>query len=362
MKVVPQHSNRLIAARQRRRAKLLHEKRLKAINNRKKGKGTLDNKAPRTIGMSHLIVNAKRDKKMEERFDEIEKQNKILLQKMTKIMKSKVFSFPQTSGPRSLNLQTRRRKMLLVNHDNRLLLERISNVQPLYDRKLWKKDDKRNRHIVKNLSKFHPDENFLPSSASSIMKGSKSTTRNDKKNSKSDVIPKRPATTNKNMNSNFNKNKLNGRSGGRRIVDKSIKKPHTANSIISTGKDLMVEKTPVTTTTTDTNNVNNDNKKEDQIQTATNTKELPPPPPVKTAEQVTVEAIFNTIEPKHNGVISRRRFLRSVQLNTKVQNLLNSNDKLKHLTHSKEIMAKFKEMDENNDKEVTIEEMLSYAQ
>ena len=91
MKPVPQHSNRIIAARQRRRAKLLHAKRLSAINNRKKGKGTLDNKAPKTIGMSHLIVNAKRDKKMEERFDQIEKQNKILLEKMTKIMKSKVF-------------------------------------------------------------------------------------------------------------------------------------------------------------------------------------------------------------------------------------------------------------------------------
>ena len=64
--------------------------------------------------------------------------------------------------------------MMLVNHDNRLLLERINNVQPLYDRKIWKKDDKRNRHIVKNLSKFHPDENFLPSSQSSaLMKGKK---------------------------------------------------------------------------------------------------------------------------------------------------------------------------------------------
>ena len=63
MKPVPQHSNRIIAARQRRRAKLLHAKRLSAINNRKKGKGTLDNKAPKTIGMSHLIVNAKRIRK-----------------------------------------------------------------------------------------------------------------------------------------------------------------------------------------------------------------------------------------------------------------------------------------------------------
>lgn len=356
MKPVPQHSNRLIAARQRRRAKRLHAKRLNAINNRKKGKGTLDNKAPRTIGMSHLIVNAKRDKKMEERFDEIEKQNKILLQKMTKIMKSKVFSFPQTSGPRSLNLQTRRRKMLLVNHDNRLLLERISNVQPLYDRKLWKKDDKRNRHIVKNLSKFHPDENFLPSSASSsIMKTSKSRAAAGKNNNTTATIPKRPATTNN------NKNKTKS-AGGRRIVDKNNnRKPNTANGVISTGTNLIVEKP--------NNNDNNsskkdNNNKEDQIQNATTTEEEPPKPivPTKTPEQITVESIFNTIDPKHNGVISRRKFLRSVQLNTKVQTLLNSNEKLKHLTHSKEIMAKFKEMDENNDKEVSIEEMLTYAQ
>ena len=300
MKPVPQHSNRLIAARQRRRAKRLHAKRLHAINNRNKGKGTLDNKAPRTIGMSHLIVNAKRDKKMEERFDEIEKQNKILLQKMTKIMKSKVFSFPQTSGPRSLNLHTRRRKMLLVNHDNRLLLERISNVQPLYDRKLWKKEDKRNRHIVKNLSKFHPDENFLPSSASSsIMKTSKSRAAGNKNNTTA-TIPKRPATTNN------NKNKTKS-AGGRRIVDKNNnRKPNTANGVISTGTNLIVEKP----NNNDNNSKKDNNNKEDQIQNATTTEEEPPKPlvPTKTPEQIIVESIFNTIDPKYNGVISRRKF------------------------------------------------------
>ena len=312
----------------------------------------MDNKAPKTIGMSHLIVNAKRDKKMEERFDQIEKQNKILLEKMTKIMKSKVFSFPQTSGPRSLNLQTRRRKMMLVNHDNRLLLERINNVQPLYDRRIWKKDDKRNRHIVKNLSKFYPDENFLPRSQSSEKKGGSKSSNN---------IPKRPATTNKNSKHSMNKRGGNGR----RIVDKSKSvegKPQTAVGIVSTGKTLVVEKPEETSTGGDgsSNSAPVSSKKEDEVQQAAKTAEESQPP--KSEEQKTVEAIFKTIDPNHNGVISRRKFLRSVQLNTQVQTLLGSNEKLKHLTHSKEIYDKFKEMDDNNDKEVTIEEMLSYAQ
>ena len=50
--------------------------------------------------------------------------------------------------------------MMLVNHDNRLLLERINNVQPLYDRRIWEKDDKRNRHIVKNQANFIQTKTF----------------------------------------------------------------------------------------------------------------------------------------------------------------------------------------------------------
>eukprot|EP00505_MAST-04D_sp_SCG-Rhode-Island_P005408 Stramenopile-MAST_4_protein_5408 len=109
MKPVAMSANRLIADRQRKRERKLHEDRLKAINGRKKGKTkTLDNKPPRTIGMTHLIVNKKRDHQVEERFDEIERQNRLLLAKMTKIMKKKAFDFPQTSAPKSLNLQTHR--------------------------------------------------------------------------------------------------------------------------------------------------------------------------------------------------------------------------------------------------------------
>ena len=239
--------------------------------------------------------------------------------------------------------------MMLVNHDNRLLLERINNVQPLYDRRIWKKDDKRNRHIVKNLSKFYPDENFLPNSQSSGKKGGNKNSSNN--------IPKRPATTNKNSKHSMNKRGGNGR----RIVDKSNNiegKPQTAVGIVSTGKTLVVEKPEETSTGGDSVPVTS--KKEDEIQQAAKTVEESQPP--KSEEQKTVEAIFKTIDPNHNGVISRRKFLRSVQLNTQVQTLLGSNEKLKHLTHSKEIYDKFKEMDDNNDKEVTIEEMLSYAQ
>lgn len=95
MKPIRAQSNRIIAARQRRRQQQIHEERLAAIVNRKKGKGTLDNKPPRTMGMQHLVVNAKRAAKMELRFDEIERQNRLLLKKMTKIMEKKVFDFQQ---------------------------------------------------------------------------------------------------------------------------------------------------------------------------------------------------------------------------------------------------------------------------
>ena len=95
--------------------------------------------------------------------------------------------------------------------------------------------------------------------------------------------------------------------------------------------------------------------------TRSNKQQLQPRIATAETKSKTVDAIFKTIDPNHKGVISRGNSEKCAT-NTQVQTLLGSNEKLKHLTHSKEIYDKFKEMDDNNDKEVTIEEMLSYAQ
>jgi hypothetical protein len=375
MKPVAMSANRLIADRQRKRERKLHEDRLKAINGRKKGKTkTLDNKPPRTIGMTHLIVNKKRDHQVEERFDEIERQNRLLLAKMTKIMKKKAFDFPQTSAPKSLNLQTRRRKMLKINQDNQLLLERINKITPMYDRSRWKKERKENEHLIKNLSKFHPDDLFKPVS----------TSRNKKGATSSASVPTRPATTN--MPGSMGKGR-----GGRNI--KSAKATATSavpllpkpqldkveEALEEQAKEDRKAQSDLAKSEQANEDINRQAReslpKSDEIQVAEPAPAKPVEPvasPIsptdtvmgdgKTPEESIVESVFAAIDPGNTTkTLSKRKFLRGVQLNNDVQELLKSNPRLKPLLNVKELQNMFAEIDENHDGEVSVEEMVSFA-
>ena len=80
------HGNRLCYDKAIHRLQQHHADKLTAITQRKKGSGTLDNKVPDTKRMKHLARNFKKEQMMEERFSNIERENGILLGKMTHIM------------------------------------------------------------------------------------------------------------------------------------------------------------------------------------------------------------------------------------------------------------------------------------
>lgn len=149
----------------------MHEAKLREINNRKPGhrlkpgawidKG-FDNAPPKTVGMRHLAVNAKKERLIEERCEEIERQNRLLLARMTQIMSSKGV-FKRTTekpppGPRSLNITTRRKELLRIVSENEKILSRINSVQPQYDVRKWEQDFEKNSAIRESLSNFYPDE------------------------------------------------------------------------------------------------------------------------------------------------------------------------------------------------------------
>jgi|UPI00048CA0AA hypothetical protein len=350
MKPVRAQSNRIIAARQRRRQKQIHEQRLAAIVNRKKGKGTLDNKPPRTMGMQHLVVNAKRDAKMELRFDEIERQNRLLLKKMTKIMKKKVFDFQQPPTVRSLNLQTRRRKMMRINHDNRLLLERINKVRPRYSKKKWDKERKENEHIIKNLSKFHPDELFKrqPSKASTGAKSSMSVKSN---------VPTRPATT---TTSTLKKSRGLG-GGGRsgRNIRNFGKRANGESSPPNKSSAKKEEPAPVAAVEQAAANETEEEVAADKVEQPKDVEVAAEEQ--KSPEEMIVAKVFQAINPDAAGTIPKRKFVKAVQLNTTVQTLLGSNEQLKHLLNVKQLQATFKKIDENDDGEISIEELVKFS-
>ena len=153
MRGFPPTSSRLIARKERRRKRRMHERKLREINNRKPGHRAkpgawmdagFDNAPPKTVGMRHLTVNAKRERLIEERCEEIERQNRLLLARMTQIMSSKGV-FKRTTekpppGPRSLNISTRRKELLRIVSENEKILARINSVQPQYNVRKWEEE------------------------------------------------------------------------------------------------------------------------------------------------------------------------------------------------------------------------------
>ena len=80
-----------------------------------------------------------------------------------------------------------------------------------------------------------------------------------------------------------------------------------------------------------------------------------------TKEKEIILSVFNTIDPEHKGFISKRKFLHAIQLNENVQEILSTDPRLGRLKHSKSLRDEFRTMDENDDKMISIEEMLHYS-
>ena len=76
--------NRVCHQREQLRSLRLHRDRVKHV------KAHLDNSCPETLGMKHLQNRAKKQQLMEDRYAEIERENRCLVEKMTRIMQSGV--------------------------------------------------------------------------------------------------------------------------------------------------------------------------------------------------------------------------------------------------------------------------------
>lgn len=259
--------------------------------------------------------------------------------------------------------------MMRINHDNRLLLERINKVRPLYSKKQWEKERKQNEHIIKNLSKFYPDELFKrqPSKANTNTAGVKSS-----KSIKSNA-PVRPATT----TSQVMKKRGHGGRSGRNIRNFGKKPPPSHGSTItspnSTKKEKASQSTSPNSTKKTSEKTKTSNAASDGVPVQVKTvvadgsardgvkKKKVARAPLSPQEKI-VRDIFHAINPNHDGTISKRKFVKAVQLNTNVQNLLGSNERLKPLLNVKQLQATFKKIDENDDGQISTLELLNFAQ
>jgi hypothetical protein len=136
----------------------------------------LDNSCPATLQMPHLQLKQKKAQMEEERFAKIELENRVLLEKMSKIMRMDpgdarschgghhTEQFPFRSilqikpgirvdmtqypmidsrnfyAPKSLNRESRLRELKRITAENQGMLRRIQSREPYYDHKKWEAD------------------------------------------------------------------------------------------------------------------------------------------------------------------------------------------------------------------------------
>ena len=126
----------------------LHKKKLRNI------RSTLDNKPPKRH--NHLRKNLKKQQLMQERFSKIERENQILLEKMSYIMQHNTLDNRSKSHKygHSLNKEQRKKELKVITYENSAILDRIQNKESTYNHLSWENDRRQNEAYLKNICEY----------------------------------------------------------------------------------------------------------------------------------------------------------------------------------------------------------------
>ena len=109
-------TNRIVNERIEKRTLAIHKKKLKTTRR------SVDNETPSSYGMPHLKKNLKKAQMLEDRYTEIEKQNRTLLAKMHSIMRNPSATTDNHNNykkySKSLNIRRRRENLDRIVHNN----------------------------------------------------------------------------------------------------------------------------------------------------------------------------------------------------------------------------------------------------
>jgi E3 ubiquitin-protein ligase TRIP12 len=104
-----------------------------------------------------LRNNLKREQLLEERYFEIDRENKILLQKMSDIMRNSSYAGDRAkSGPPSLNRDLRKTELMRITQENQAILKRIQKAQPIYNHVEWEDSYRRSATYLRNRCEYPP--------------------------------------------------------------------------------------------------------------------------------------------------------------------------------------------------------------
>lgn len=143
--------NPIITRKQTERFQDIHKFKLRTA------KSSINNKPPRSWGKAPKR-NLKREQMLEERFSSIERENRILLEKMSHIMTHNTLdnSNPTKKYSHSLNREHRKRQLTKITQDNMAILRRIQRTEPTYSTVKWEQERKRMEHLIENIQQIRP--------------------------------------------------------------------------------------------------------------------------------------------------------------------------------------------------------------
>ena len=142
--------NKVVSKREEEKRREKHEFRLKTM------KSTIDAKIPASL--VYKVPNTKKIQLLEgnsqsERCTEIERENRILYEKMLKI-RTKSPILESKSLKKSLNKEFRKRRLLEIEKDNTELTERIKRRESAYRLEKYNTERKETEKILNTISEF----------------------------------------------------------------------------------------------------------------------------------------------------------------------------------------------------------------
>lgn len=143
--------SKVCARREHERRQELHRSRVRNT------KPLVDTTEPLTAQFDHVRINLKKEQQLEERYTEIDRENRILLGKMSTIVKTADQSPEKPRrppGPVSLNQDSRKKELLRITRENGAILKRIQQAQPVYNHVVWEDDSRKNKNYLQNCAEY----------------------------------------------------------------------------------------------------------------------------------------------------------------------------------------------------------------
>jgi len=142
-------ANKACAERVRSRAQELHVERIKNM------RSSIDTTEPAVAHLDHLRNNLKREQMLEERYHNIDRENRLLLQKMSDMMKQEQKpSAKPARRTQSLTRGSRKHEAMRITRENSDILRRIREVQPVYSHVALEESYRRNFEHLKNITEY----------------------------------------------------------------------------------------------------------------------------------------------------------------------------------------------------------------